>query len=105
MGTWIQRLRERWKFVILGRDGSPAMVRYRLLDTRWGGLYVHHFLRSDQDRDLHDHPWHFTSLILWGGYVEELPDARRISDPRLQLRFDHGCAASQATSNPRRNPR
>lgn len=48
------------------------LVRFRLLDTRWGSLYVHHFLRSDSDRDLHDHPWNFTSLILWGGYFEEL---------------------------------
>jgi hypothetical protein len=55
------------------------LIRYRLIATRWGGLYVHHFLRSDQDRDLHDHPWHFTSLILWAGYYEEVPYAACIT--------------------------
>ena len=65
--------RSRFRHVICGHDGLPMLIRYRFLDTRWGALYVHHFLRSDQDRDLHDHPWNFISLILWGGYFEELP--------------------------------
>lgn len=33
-------------------------------------LYLHKFYRGDQDIDLHDHPWKFTSLILKGGYWE-----------------------------------
>lgn len=34
-------------------------------------LYLHHILRSDADRELHDHPWAFVSIILWRGYREE----------------------------------
>lgn len=52
---------------------GPLLVRYRLISTRWGGLYLHHLLRSDADRHLHDHPWAFWSLILWRGYVEREP--------------------------------
>jgi hypothetical protein len=33
-------------------------------------IYFHHIIRSDYDRAMHDHPWPFTSLILWGGYLE-----------------------------------
>lgn len=33
---------------------------------------VHRIRRSDGDRHLHDHPWHFVSLILEGGYTETL---------------------------------
>jgi hypothetical protein len=33
-------------------------------------IYLHHIIRSDYDRACHDHPWGFTSLILWGGYLE-----------------------------------
>lgn len=33
---------------------------------------VHRTMRSDRDRDLHDHPWHFVSIILDGGYSEEI---------------------------------
>jgi hypothetical protein len=33
-------------------------------------LYLHKFYLGDRDRHLHDHPWAFRSLILWGGYFE-----------------------------------
>ena len=33
-------------------------------------IYVHKFLRSDDDRALHDHPWWFVSLMLRGRYDE-----------------------------------
>lgn len=36
-------------------------------------IFLHFINRSDDDRHLHDHPWDFTSLILAGGYDEELP--------------------------------
>lgn len=39
---------------------------------------LHRIRRSDHDRHLHDHPWHFVSVILEGGYTEELEVA---SDP------------------------
>lgn len=34
---------------------------------------VHHILRSDHDRALHDHPWNNASLVLRGGYWEVTP--------------------------------
>jgi hypothetical protein len=33
-------------------------------------VFLHRFHRSDGDDALHDHPWPFTSVILWGGYWE-----------------------------------
>lgn len=33
-------------------------------------LYLHKFMRDDEDRALHDHPSWAISFILWGGYVE-----------------------------------
>jgi hypothetical protein len=61
----------RWREAI-GVDPTrgPLLIRYRLLETRWGSCYLHHLLRSDGDRDLHDHPWAFASWLLWGSYVE-----------------------------------
>lgn len=58
---------------IANAAGSVFMRRYRLLTTRWGNLYLHEILRSDEDKCLHDHPWRFITLILIGGYREELP--------------------------------
>lgn len=48
------------------------MYRYKLLRTRFGNLYLHEIVRSDSDLCLHDHPWRFVTLILAGGYWEEL---------------------------------
>ncbi|AAQ63335.1 cysteine dioxygenase [Burkholderia phage BcepNazgul] len=34
---------------------------------------IHHILRSDSDRDFHDHPWPYVTIILDGGYTEVTP--------------------------------
>lgn len=59
------------------KDGSLYMRRFRLmgyhsrLPTLFGrNVMVHRIIRPDGDRDPHDHPWGFWSLILWGGYNE-----------------------------------
>jgi hypothetical protein len=47
-------------------------------DTRWS-LYLHHFHRSDVDRELHNHPWEWAvSFVLAGGYVEERREGRAV---------------------------
>ena len=66
-------------------DGRPLLTRYHLLRTPWFRLYLHVFHRSDIDRSLHDHPWDFLSLILWGGYTEVRP----IDVQREALREGH----------------
>jgi hypothetical protein len=53
---------------------GPLMIRYFLLRTPWVGMYFHKFLRSDNDRHVHDHPWSFITLLLNRGYWEHLPD-------------------------------
>lgn len=61
------------RFDITNAAGDVFMRRYKLLRTRWGNVYLHEILRSDEDLCLHDHPWSFLSLILWGGYREQMP--------------------------------
>lgn len=41
--------------------------------NRFINLYLHKFLRSDDDRALHDHPWWFISFLIQGQYREILP--------------------------------
>lgn len=70
----------RWLNRLFGRSdiyidpSSPYMRRWRIGPKRWSGLRLHHILRSDADRELHDHPFWFVSLILRGGYYEHRPD-------------------------------
>jgi hypothetical protein len=47
--------------------------RWRLIETPWFSVKLHHILRPDADRALHDHPWSFVSVILRGGYTEQVP--------------------------------
>ena len=49
------------------------LVRTKLIQTPFGNLDLHVFHASDAGRELHDHPWTFISLILWGGYTEVMP--------------------------------
>ena len=49
---------KRWWLV--GDEADKDRVRVRL----------HHILRSDAGRDLHDHPWWYVTIILRGGYWE-----------------------------------
>lgn len=36
-------------------------------------IRVHHIMREDRDRHLHDHPWNARTIILRGWYDEERP--------------------------------
>jgi hypothetical protein len=44
-------------------------------------VYLHHILRSDADRELHDHPWNFLAVMLWRGYVEETEHPKCTAKP------------------------
>lgn len=57
-------------------EGKSYLTRCYVFgkDRKWGNIYLHHFHASDPAGDeLHNHPWEWgVSLILAGGYVEEL---------------------------------
>lgn len=76
----------------IGELASPYMQRWhiirkeKLLDVSFSthlesvkvpfvveNAYVHRFLRSDDDRALHDHPWPWMSILLDGEYLEHRP--------------------------------
>lgn len=59
---------------IPAKDGSgdTYLFRYRIIKTPFGGIYLHHILMADTDRDPHDHPFRFWSFVLSGGYSEEI---------------------------------
>lgn len=44
----------------------------------FNNVYLHRFLRSDDDRALHDHPWDNRSWVLSGQYVEVTQDGSRV---------------------------
>ncbi|MFT4129946.1 hypothetical protein [Labrys sp. (in: a-proteobacteria)] len=57
--------------VTIGGKDNPYMRRWWVIPrNRWFNVYLHHFLRSDDDRALHDHPWWNLSILLRGEYTE-----------------------------------
>ena len=62
---------------------------------------LHHFTTADVGEAFHDHPWHFTSIVLRGSYFEEeariwadgshsifKPKLRRLGD-RFEVQASH----------------
>lgn len=60
------------KNTILGNSfyKIPYLIRYTIFKCKYFYIKIHKALISDPD-DLHDHPWNYISIILWGGYWEE----------------------------------
>ncbi|MGQ0663533.1 MAG: hypothetical protein ACT4P2_08085 [Pseudomonadota bacterium] len=76
------------------QDGGGALFERYLIGRlprigRWGGgaVYLHHYLRSDPDTSVHDHPWNWgMALPLAGGYDEARLAGFDAHGPRLRIR-------------------
>lgn len=64
--------RARQPDFIIGGQQNPYLRRHWLLPrNRFFNVYVHEFLRSDDDRAHHDHPYLFNlSWLIEGEYIE-----------------------------------
>lgn len=68
----IARAQRRAPDEVVGHRGRPFLNRWYLVrQNRLFNLYLHQFIRSDDDRALHDHPWANVTLVLRGSYIEE----------------------------------
>jgi hypothetical protein len=57
--------------VVIGGLERPYLLRWFFIPrNRFFNIYIHKFLRSDDDRALHDHPWANASFILANEYAE-----------------------------------
>src|SRR5262245_55579519 len=66
--------------VIIGREGDDYLRRWYVIPrNRIFNVYMHQFIRSDDDRALHDHPWWNLSFLLNGRYVEHTISAGGIN--------------------------
>lgn len=83
------------------KAGPKILERLTLRDNngapflhRWGlhlgpvGIFLHSIPARDPGLDLHDHPWPFATLILWGGYTDEVEETRRAVE-RARTVADH----------------
>lgn len=59
-------------FRIYGRADkhNVYLIRSILFKSPLFCIYIHRFMRSDNDRELHDHPFGFLSYVVRGSYTE-----------------------------------
>ena len=78
--SWLHAI--SWPYThIIGPDGSLYMRRFWLFNpytpgygVRWPRLpsvRLHHIMRPDTARHLHDHPWVARTIVLRGWYTED----------------------------------
>ncbi|TJU85594.1 MAG: hypothetical protein E5Y10_24555 [Mesorhizobium sp.] len=66
--------------VMIGGAVDTYLRRWFLIPrNRFFNIYLHQFMRSDDDRALHDHPWWNVSILLRGRYVEHTISAGGIN--------------------------
>ena len=69
----------RYRIINDRLDDEPYLERYYIfLKNREKfpfNIFLHKFIKSDPD-DLHDHPWPYRTLILYGGYWEYTPNGK-----------------------------
>lgn len=72
LAEWIiNRFARRFPDVIIGGVRDPYLLRWWVIPRNpMFNIYLHRFMRSDDDRALHDHPWVNLSILLRGEYVE-----------------------------------
>lgn len=66
----------RWWLFNAYQDTAGNNLPQNWLMRRLPSVRVHHILREDMDRHMHDHPWDARTIILRGVYVEEYLNAR-----------------------------
>lgn len=72
MSTWWENMmQKRRPDVVIGGPDNPYLHRWYMIPRNPVlNVYLHKFLRSDDDRALHDHPWVNLSVLLRGEYTE-----------------------------------
>lgn len=82
VAEWLIRRSQKRPYThIYGKDGSLYMGRWWLFNpypwpegskSNWFpiSIRIHHIMRADLDRHLHDHPWNARTIIIKGGYAE-----------------------------------
>jgi hypothetical protein len=75
----IARAQRRSPDFVIGGDERPYLLRWWVIPrNKVFNVYLHLFLRSDDDRALHDHPWANASMLLRGA-TSSTPSRRAAS--------------------------
>lgn len=72
---------------IRSRKGVLHFQRWCIISIKnLFSINLHIIYKADEDNHLHNHPWNFISMVLWGRYVERLED-RLVNRFPLQISY------------------
>jgi hypothetical protein len=58
---------------IKSKSGELHFRRWKIITIPWiCSIYIHGIYKADEDLHLHNHSWKIWTMILSGGYIEEL---------------------------------
>lgn len=90
----IARVTRRPPDFIVGGEKNPYLLRWWVIPRNPVlNIYLHEFLRDDDDRALHDHPWASVSILLRGSYIEHtiaqggVHSRTRLKAPAIRVRW------------------
>jgi len=68
---------------IKSKSGELHFRRWKIITIPWVcSIYIHGIYKADEDPYLHNHPWKIWTMILRGGYIEELQGGKiRVRKP------------------------
>ncbi len=73
---------------IVGDPANPYLHRWYIIPRNdWCCIYLHKFLRDDDDRAMHDHPWYSLSFLLRGRYLEQMDTVSMFGEPGVGKRM------------------
>lgn len=98
-----------WRHLDLYTPDGATFLRRRGPDLHLGdwspGIFWHHLDGPDPGIDVHDHPWHFWTLVLRGGYTDEAVDIRHAVGRAIDAEDTEHCVGARIGSGPRGDTR
>ena len=80
-------MRRWWLFNPYPGSDQAALRKHAWLPV---SVRMHHIMRPDEDRHLHDHPWDARSILLTGWYSETREDGTRVRIAGDTYALKHG---------------
>lgn len=81
---------------IKSKAGVLHFQRWRIVYTPWFAVYIHRIFKSDSDLFMHDHPWDYFSMVLFGSYNEITPDTMRPGQGKNVILLPGFCSRRKA---------
>lgn len=77
-----------WRRLTLRTSEGVYLDRWGIRIPRLGAVLLHRMAAPDPGNELHDHPWAFLTIPLWGGYIERRADAQHARDDHCFILFN-----------------